>query len=313
MRYAALLAISLAAAGAPALADPPGVATDIPPVHSLVARVMLGVAEPGLVLPPGASPHDYAMRPSEAAALDGAELIVWMGPGLTPWLARAVDTLAGDARSLPLLEVEGTTILQYRDGPAFDSHPAPQAGEDAHASDAHAHGAADPHAWLDPENAKLWLGAIADALAQADPGNAGAYRDNAEAARAEIDALSAELSEKLEPLRGKPFIVYHDAYHYFGHHFGIEAAGAIAPTDAAPPGPARISAIRELIARTGAACVFAEPQFPADLIATVIEDSGARAATLDPLGATLEPGPELYPRMLRHLATALRDCLDPAA
>jgi zinc transport system substrate-binding protein len=247
------------------------------------------------------------MRPSEAAALDEAELVVWMGPGLTPWLARAIDTLAGDARSLSLLEVEGTTVLDYRDGPALGS----QAGDDAHAPDGHSHAGADPHAWLDPENAKLWLGAIADALAQADPDNAAAYRRNAAAARAEIDALSAELSEKLEPVRGEPFIVYHDAYHYFGHRFGIEAAGAIAPTDAAPPGPARISAIRELIARTGAACVFAEPQFPADLIATVTDGTGTRAATLDPLGATLEPGPDLYTLMMRGLAAGLRGCLDP--
>ena len=265
---------------------------------------MQGVAEPGLVLPPGASPHDYAMRPSEAAAMDGAELVIWMGPGLTPWLARAVDTLASDAPSLPLLEVEGTTILEYRGGPAFDFHT----GEDAHA-----HAGADPHAWLDPENAKLWLGAIADALAHARSRERGrlqgerrgrAGRDRRTLGRA-IEKVGAGARQALHRVpRRLPL---------FRPPFRNRGGGGDRADRRRAAGPARISAVRELIARTGAACVFAEPQFPADLIATVIEDSGARAATLDPLGATLQPGPELYPRMMRHLATALRACLDPAA
>lgn len=315
MRYATAFMIALAAA--PALADPPRVATDILPVHSLVAHIMEGVGEPEMVLPPGASPHGYAMRPSEAAALANADLFVWMGPDLTPWLGRAVESLAGDARSLALLEVEGTTLLEFRDDPEFaphsggNGHSAGQPEDHAGATHGHARSGVDPHAWLDPENASVWLEAIAGALAGADPENATTYRRNAEAARADIDALAAELATMLEPVRGTPFIVYHDAYHYFGHRFGIEAAGAVAPADAAPPGPARISAIRDLIARTGATCIFAEPQAPADLVTTVTEGTGVRAATLDPMGTTFGLGPDHYSQMMRGLAVALRDCLDP--
>ena len=305
-------------AAAPAGADAPRVATDTPPVHALVARVMQGVGEPGLILPPGASPHGHAMRPSEAAALADAEVVVWMGEALTPWLARAVDALS-DARSLELLDVEGTLLLRYREGTAFvehdhatDAEHGQQAehGEDrAHA--AHPEGGTDPHAWLDPENAKAWLDTIATVLAEADPGNASTYAGNAADGRAELDALMAELSQTLAPLRGRSFVVFHDAYHYFEHRFGIEAAGAISLGDASAPGAARMAEIRRTIRDTGARCVFAEPQFAPDLIETAVEGTEARIATLDPLGAALEPGPELYPQLLRNLTDVLRDCLGP--
>jgi zinc transport system substrate-binding protein len=318
------LTIFALAAAAPAAAEAPKVATDIPPVHALVARVMHGVGEPELILPPGASPHGYAMRPSEAAALADAELVVWMGEALTPWLGRAVDALSSEAHSLELLDAEGTLLLGYRQGAAFDVHDhAGEAHDEGDHAQAGAHGGAqeglqgaggiDPHAWLDPENAELWLDAIAAALAEADPGNAGLYARNAAEGRAEIDALTAQLSQTLAPVRGRAFIVFHDAFHYFEHRFGLEAAGAISLGDASSPSPARIAEIRETLRRTGARCVFAEPQFARDLIATVAEGTGARAATLDPLGAALEPGPELYARLMRKLVHDLLDCLEPPA
>ena len=303
VRLAAALAIAVAAA-LPARADAPAqalrVATDIPPVHSLVARIMQGVGEPALILPPGASPHGYAMRPSEAAALADAEVIVWMGDALTPWLGRAIGALAPDAVSLALLYAEGTSLLGLRDGATFAQH--------AHAEETGDKGV-DPHAWLDPENAKPWLAAIAKALAEADPANAAAYARNAAEGQAELDELTAELSRVLAPVRGQPFVVAHDAYHYFERRFAVEAAAAILPGDAAPPSPARISEIRKTVRDTAARCVFVEPQFARRLVETVTDGTGARTATLDPLGATLRRGAELYPKLMRGLAAGLRDCL----
>ncbi len=270
---------------------------------------MQGVGEPALILPPGASPHGYAMRPSEAAALASAAVVIRMGDALTPWLGRAVDALSSEAASLELLEVQGTTLLGYRDGAAFGHDDSPAAAD----PDAHDHGSVDPHAWLDPGNAKIWLGAIAAALAKADPGNAESYARNGAAGIAELDALAAELSETLEPVRGRPFIVFHDAFQYFEHGFGIEAAGAITLGDGSSPSPARIADVRAAIRRTGAACVFIEPQLAPDLIDTVVDGTEARTATLDPLGAALPPGPELYPQLLRDLAGGLSDCLAPGS
>ena len=198
-----MLAIGLAALGTAAAAEVPQVAADIAPVHSLAARVMEGLGEPALILPPDASPHDHAMRPSEAAALQEAELVLWLGDALTPWLGHAIGRLAEGARVLPLLEVEGTTLLPFREGALFGegAHDHGHGGlEEEHG---HGEGETDPHAWLDPDNAALWLDAIAETLAALDPENADAYRANAREGRSEIEAAAAEAERRLASARGR--------------------------------------------------------------------------------------------------------------
>lgn len=304
MYRAMLIAALLLGLPGESLAGPAKIAVDIAPVHSLVAEVTRDVTEPRLIVPANASPHGHNMRPSEAAALADADLVIWMGPALTPWLEQAVTRLAGDAHSLILLDLPGTVALPYRDDPHFEPHE--HAGDDEHE---HEHGDIDPHAWLDPENAVLWLAAIADAVSELDPANEAIYRRNAEAAQARITALIEEISTELSPLGERSFIVFHDAYQYFEQRFGLSARGAISHGDAAPPGPRRISAMRALIAETSVICVFAEPQFPSNLIATIIDGTEVNSAVLDPLGVTLQPGPELYPELLRDIAEALQGCL----
>jgi zinc transport system substrate-binding protein len=309
MRLVALALAVLLAMPANASAEPgaesgagPSVVASIAPVHSLAARVMQGAGEPHLLLPPGASPHDHALHPSDAAALERAALVFWVGPRLEPWMERPLAMLAQEARVVRLSGVPGLTRLEHREGAAFEAHdhnsrPDPGADE------------IDPHLWLDPENAKLWLAAIATALAEADPENRALYLANATAARAELDILANKINARLAPVRGRPFIVFHDAFHYFESRFGIEAAGAVALSDARAPGPARIAGIRDHIRALGAVCLFSEPQFRSALVATVAEGTGVRIGLLDPLGAGLQPGPGLYPGLLRGLADSLADCL----
>ena len=305
MRSPAFAAVTAAMAAAPASAAP-SVVADIPPVHSLVARVMEGAGTPGLILPPGASPHGYAMRPSEARALSEADLVFWVGESLTPWLGRSVESLAGDAESVPLFEAEGVEHLDMRSGAAFGHGE--EAGE-GHDRD-HDHGTEDPHAWLDPENAKVWLDAIAAALAGADPENAALYASNAAAGRDELDAMTARIEARIGPVRGRPFVVLHDAFHYFEHRFDIEAAGSLSIGDASAPGPARVAEIRDLIASLGPVCVFAEPQFEGRPIGMIADGADVRTGILDPLGAALEPGPGLYPALIEGLADELAGCLE---
>ena len=280
----------------------PTVVTSIAPVHSLVARVMLGAGSPYLLLPPGASPHDHALRPSDAAALERAALVFWIGPRLEPWVERPLAMLAKGVRVVRLSDTAGLTRLARREGAAFEAHDH-NSGPDPDADEP------DPHLWLDPENAKLWLGAIATALAKYDPDNRALYLANVGAARAELDALSIEIDARLAPVRGRPYVVFHDAFHYFENRFAIEAAGAVALSDARVPGPARIASIREHIRALGAVCLFREPQYRAALVATVAEGTGIRIGLLDPLGASLQPGPGLYPDLMRGLADSLADCL----
>ena len=318
----------------------PRVAADIPPVHSLAAAVMEGIGAPELILPPGASPHDYAMRPSEAARLEAAEVVFWVGEGLTPWLETALDALAADAVKVSLMDAPGLRQLPFREGATFEAHDHGDEDHEAtekaadhdydhdhdHAEEAHAdhalgghsheghdHGAVDPHLWLDPRNAAAMADAMAEALAGTDPANADAYRANAARLRADLAALEAEIAAAVAPARGKPFVVFHDAYHHFEARFDVEAAGAISLSDASAPGPARLDELRRLVRDLGVVCVFAEPQFDPKLAALVVEGTEAEVAVLDPLGAEIEPGPAHYQALIRSVGAALVGCLDRAS
>jgi zinc transport system substrate-binding protein len=298
---AAVLALGLIA---PPAAAAPQVAADVAPVHSIVARVMTGVGEPGLILPPGASPHGHALRPSEARRLQEADLVVWVGPALTPWLADPIATLAPGAALLTLAEAPGVETLPMRAGGPFEAH-----GDDE--PDVHAPVATDGHIWLDPDNAVAAAQAVADALAGLDPGNAAIYAANRDDFAAETVALTRSLVERLAPLRGRPYLVFHDGYQYFERRFDLPSAGSVALHDADAPGTARIAAIRDRVRAEGVVCAFAEPEFEPALLATVIEGTAARLGTLDGLGAGLEPGPDLYPALVRGLADGLEACLAP--
>ena len=305
-----LLTLSLTATlmGGTAYADTPQVAVDIAPVHSLVARVMDGVGMPDLIIQPGASPHEYSLRPSEAAALQNSDLVFWIGPDLTPWLTDTIETLAKDASVTSLLDLDGTVQLDFRESALFEVHDHDDHDGTA-AHDKHDHGDHDPHAWLSPKNAMTWLNVIAGQLSSADPDNAGTYFANAAAGRTEIELLIGEVTATLDRVRGTRFIVFHDAYQYFEMDFNFQASGAISLSDASDPSPARITEIRDRVMRQGIDCVLAEPQFNPKLIATVLDGTDAKTGIVDPLGSDLEPGSSLYPELIRNLSTALASCM----
>ena len=323
-----LLTLSLTSTlmGGTAYADTPQVAVDIAPVHSLVARVMDGVGMPDLIIQPGASPHEYSLRPSEAAALQNSDLVFWIGPDLIPWLTDTIETLAKDASVTSLLDLDGTVQLDFRESALFEVHDhddhddhgdhddhADHDDHDDHdgtaAHDKHDHGDHDPHAWLSPKNAMTWLNVIAGQLSSADPDNAGTYFANAAAGRTEIELLIGEVTATLDRVRGTRFIVFHDAYQYFEMDFNFQASGAISLSDASDPSPARITEIRDRVMRQGIDCVLAEPQFNPKLIATVLDGTDAKTGIVDPLGSDLEPGSSLYPELIRNLSTALASCM----
>ncbi|MEX0431508.1 zinc ABC transporter substrate-binding protein [Spiribacter insolitus] len=324
-----LLAVAL-----PAVAVP-NVATDVTPVHSLVSQVMEGVGEPRLVIQRGASPHSYAMRPSEAAALENANVVFWVGEELTPWLGHALGNLAPDARQVALLHAEGTLRHAFRervltetaghenhdhaDEHGHDAEEHDTHGHDDHAEEVddhhghdhagHAHGGIDPHAWLDPVNARRWLAVIAETLAEEDPANAPIYRRNAEAGQAEIDALLEHVQGEVSPVHEQAFIVFHDAYQYYERRFDMNTVGAISLSDATDPSPAHLAEIREIVGEYDVQCVFAEPQFNPALVDTVLDGTSARTGVLDPLGSDIATGPDFYPTLIRQLTDRLVSCL----
>ena len=315
----------------PAKADSVKVVTDIAPVEALVTRVMQGVGTPSRLVGNNASPHGLALRPSQARDLQEADLIVWIGPELTPWLDKAIDSLGENAVTLGLFDAPGTATLDPRSEAVFaldlddhhDEHDHEEHDEhdhekhdehdhekhddhedhDDHGHEGHHHGDTDPHAWLDPQNGRHWLTIIAGSLAQIDPANADAYQANAVAGMAEIDDAVAKITATLAPVKDRPFLVYHDAYQYFEVAFGLTALGAISNTDAVTPGPARLRAIGDLAADGGAHCILlspAESDRYLDSIGTVLHP-----VVGDPLG---DGGS--YGGLLADIAGAIASCPD---
>ena len=314
------LAAGMAMIGGVAMSDTPKVAADISPVHSLVSRVMLGVGTPDLIVQAGASPHGYTLRPSEAKALQDAQMVFWMGESLSPWMEGALDTLSSDATIITLLERDETILMEFREGALFEEHDHDDHGDEKHDDhgdekhddhgDHEDHGSHDPHAWLSPDNARIWLNLIASQLSIVDPENAGIYFANAAAARSEIEALKTEVNSLLEPVRGKKFIVFHDAYQYFEKAFDLSASGAISLGDASKPSPARIAEIQGRIQEESIDCVLSEPQLNKGLVATVMAGSKAKTSVIDPLGVGLKPGPDLYSELIRNMTKTLVDCFE---
>lgn len=299
MRY---IITSLLASASTVMAEVPRVVTDIPPVHALVSQVMGELGDPVLLLAKGADEHDFALRPSQAAEVVGAGLVVWIGPELTPWLANALGNRPADAATLGLLAAKGTVTRPY------DAAAQEDDGDHDHDHD-DAHGNVDPHAWLDPGNGDVWLGLIAAELARLDPGNAATYAANAATAASGLDALDTELRALVSPVQSRPIVTFHDAYGYFTAHYGLTVAGSIALGDAASPGAQRLAALRAEMQTGAVLCIFPEVQHDPALVTQMAEGTGARVGgALDPVGSALEPGPGAYAALLRGLAQTVVDC-----
>jgi zinc transport system substrate-binding protein len=287
-------------------ADVTVVAT-IKPVHALVAQVMGTTGMPELLVGGAASPHTFAIKPSDARKLASAQIVFRVSETVEPFTAKMVGQLPKTATLVTLASAPGIAPLPRRAGGPFEAH-----GHNGHDHDDHApKGAVDGHVWLDPANGAAMLDAIAAALAAKAPEHASAYRTNAAAAKARLDVVAKEIAVELSPISGKPFVIFHDATQYFEKRFGLSAAGSITTDPDVPASGKRLSALRAKLASSGATCVFSEPNFEAKVVASIIEGSKARTAVLDPEGATLQPGPDLYENLLRGMAKSIRGCLAP--
>lgn len=275
------------------------VVATIVPIHSLVAGVMDGVASPTLLLRANVSPHSYQLRPSDARALEDADIVFWVGPTLETFLEGPLTKIAKKADVVALMDNADLSLLPARKGGTWE--------EDEHH---HEHATAlDPHIWLDPNNAKVIVEQVSAALAKADSPNAHTYRRNARQVIARIDAMSAQGKQSLATVGNTPFLVFHDAYQYFEHHFGLKAAGAVTTHPTRAPSARRVTELRATILHHGARCVFHEPQFSDAVLKIILENTPARRGQLDPLGVQLDPGPDAYFDMMAYNMEVILDCL----
>ena len=303
----ALPVLALCLAASPAVAAPKVIASVVP-VYGIVSAVMGETGQPELLLSGTMSEHRATFTPQQIAGMGKADVVFIIGQGLEAKLSQISGSEA----------VNGKRFVELSSAPGITTHPVREGGAwEAHDHDHdHGHGGAaegvlsfDPHVWLDPANAKAMAAAVAAELAKADPANAAAYTANAENFARSLDTLSDEIAADLAPVKTVPYVVFHDAYQYFEKRFGLAAAGSISDVSAAAPSAKRLREVRRKIADVKAACVFREPQFDSKVVQTVIEGTGAREGTLDPIGAGITPGPGAYQQLLKDLSKNLKVCL----
>ena len=315
------------------------VVTSIKPIHSLASYLMDGVAKPDLIVDGYASPHGFALKPSHAKMLQNADLIFWVGEDLENFLEKPLKSIAKKAEKIELMEIKGLTKLKFRERNIFEEHDHghkeddhddhakkeddhdhdkeghdehghdddhKKEGHDEHGHEGHAHGEYDPHIWLDPMNAKVILSEMAEHLIENDPKNEAKYKANLKKAHKDLDKLTKKVKSELN----KDFksIVFHDAYQYFEERFGINILGAFTVNTDVMPGAEQLAEIREVIEHDKVSCIFSEPQFNPDIIKAVAKDTNVATGVIDPLGATLNPGKDLYFDLISNMSKSFKGC-----
>ena len=289
------------------------VVTSIKPIHSLASYLMDGIGKPELIVDGYASPHGFSMKPSHAKMLQNADLIFWVGEDLENFLEKPLKSIAKKAEKIELIEIKGLNVLKFRERNIFDEHDhdhddhgKKEDDHDDHGHEGHGHGEFDAHIWLDPINAKAMLNEMAEHLIENDLKNEAKYKNNLDNALKEIDKLTIEVMTDLS--NSVSSIVFHDAYQYFEKRFNVNVLGAFTVNADVMPGAEQLAKIREIIEHDKVACVFSEPQFNPDIINAVAKDMKIKTGVLDPLGATLDPGKDLYFKLIRNMSASFKGC-----
>lgn len=287
---------------APASADV-RVLTSIKPLQLIAAAVQDGVSSPEVLLPPGASPHAYALRPSDVRKVQQVDLLYWIGPDMESFLPRV---LAG--RTLPTVAVQSLPGLKLRrfaeDG---TSHGHDDADEHDHD---HMPGSLDAHLWLSSANARVIAAKMASDLAAADPANATRYQSNAKAFSQRLDAMDARIKARVAGVANKPFFVFHEAFDYFEDTYGLKHAGVFTVANEVQPGAQHVAAMRARLTESGKACVFSEPPLRPRLAETLTAGLPVKLAELDALGGYTPASADGFERLLEKLGNDLAGCLE---
>jgi zinc transport system substrate-binding protein len=260
------------------------IAVSIAPLHSLVANITKGVAEPQLLLPQNASPHNYVLKPSDARQLARAKIVFIVSSGLEVFLAKPIKTLANQAE-----------LVQAVSGQSGSLNPKN-----------HGHDASDLHIWLDPVEAKTIVKNIAQSLKRRDPAHAETYDKNLATTLIRLDELDRFLQQKLSKL--PPVFVFHNAYSHLAERYKFTIAGVVTNNPAISGGARKMAKIRQTLRASNARCIFSEPQFNPKLITAITSRTSIKLGILDPLGSDIEPGPDHYFTMMKNLAESLVSC-----
>jgi zinc transport system substrate-binding protein len=278
------------------------VLTSIKPLQLIAAAVQDGIAVPEVLLPPGASPHNYALRPSDVRRVQEADLLYWIGPDMETFLPRV---LSGRSKaSVPVASLPGMHLRHFT---ASAEHH--DDDEDEHDHD-HRPGSVDAHLWLSSVNARAIAAKMAADLSQADPDNAARYESNAKAFDARLDALDAKIKQRVAGISSKQYFVFHEAFDYFEEAYGLKHAGVFAVSSEVQPGAQHVAAMRARLTEFGKTCVFSEPPLRPRLADTLSAGLPVKLAELDGLGGYTPATAQGYEQLLSKLADDLARCLE---
>ncbi|WP_174244423.1 zinc ABC transporter substrate-binding protein ZnuA [Pseudomonas sp. M20] len=278
------------------------VLTSIKPLQLIAAAVQDGVAVPEVLLPPGASPHNYALRPSDVRKVQSVDLLYWIGPDMEGFLPRVLN-----GRTLPSVAVQDLPGMKLRRF-AEDSHSHTE-DADEHDHD-HRPGTLDAHLWLSPVNARVIADKMAADLSAADPANAARYQSNAKAFDERLDALDQRLKKRLASVEGKPYFVFHEAFDYFEEAYGLKHTGVFSVAAEVQPGAQHVAAMRKRLQEVGKTCVFSEPPLRPRLAETLVAGLPVKLAELDALGGYTPATAQGYEQVLEKLGNDLAGCLE---
>ncbi|HHQ4712571.1 zinc ABC transporter substrate-binding protein ZnuA [Aeromonas veronii] len=303
--FTALLAVSLPVRAIEVL-------TTIKPLGFIAAAITDGVSEPKVLLPTGASPHDFSLRPSDIRNINSAGLVVWVGPELEGFMAKP---LANHPHALALTQVEGMPLFNYATQDSHDSHDHDDHDHAAHehgghdeGHEGHHHEGVDPHIWLGPTQAKVIAKAIASELGKLDPANQARYDANLAAFDTKVDAKDKVIAGQMKAVNEKGYFVFHEAYGYWERHYGMSSKGHFTVNPERRPGAKTLVDIRKALEEKQASCIYAEPQFSPAVIESVARNTGAKVLLLDEVGEQVPLGPDGYPQFMQQLADAFAQC-----
>jgi len=309
------------------------VVTTIKPLHSLISKVMDGVGEPSLIIEGTNNPHTFVFKPSHAQMLEEADIVFWVGEDLEAFLEKPLNSLAKNATKVSFMELTSIEKLKFREENIFDDHDGHEdkheghddhddhdghkdddhddhedhdGHEDKHEGHEHLHGEFDAHIWLDPANAKAMVLEVSHELSELDPDNKNPYEKNAAKVINSLDDLINEVDSSIS--KDVSYVVFHDAYQYFENRFGVSSAGALTLNPDVLPGAKQIVDIQDIIQDKKIKCIFSEPQYNPKIIETLANDMNISTGVIDPLGAYLEKGSEMYNELILNIANSLKKC-----
>lgn len=287
------------------------VVASIKPVGFIASAIADGVTPVEVLLPDGASEHDYSLRPSDAKRLKNADLVVWVGPEMEAFMTKSVAELPAQ-KNLAMVNIDGVKPLLISGGEDEDEHAAEKSEDHEAEAHHHHHGEFNMHLWLSPEIARKTAVAIHGKLLELMPQDKAKLDANLQQFEVALADTDKRVSAQLAPVKNKGYFVFHDAYTYFEKHYGLSPAGHFTVNPEIQPGAQRLHQIRTQLVEQKAVCVFAEPQFRPAVIDAVARGTQVHKGTLDPLGTDISLAKDSYVKFLSQLSSQYESCLKGA-